>query len=304
MYKSNLPTLIVPVFHGGNDFKRCLASLKNSINSFSKVFISINGADPSEDEATIMQSDIHQASLTILKTNANLQPVHHIIWITRNIKSQISGKQRVFLLCHDDELNFQYYEKWLSLLSTQNENIAWIGSYKVIDMSLVESQISSLPTSAIDTPLSCEKWLIYNSQKPEGFVFTNASGICIPFSVLEDVAKFWKFTQAKIGGRFEYMMLSHKSINGISCSPDPIVTIHESLGQVGRNRSHENLLLDEIRYGFWLILNAKSIKNFMFIAKSPWGLSSIKNKTKVLIKIKIKKLINIFTSHRFLRDMY
>ena len=297
MDKSNLPTLIIPVFRGGNDFKRCLASLKNSINFFAEIFISINGSDPSEDEATVIQSDIYQFSPTILKTNVNLPPVHHIIWITRQIRSQISGKQRVFLLCHDDELNFQHYEKWLSLFLNQKKDIAWIGSYKVVDMSSKESVISSLPVSATNTPLSCEEWLIHNSQQSAGFVFTNASGICVPFSLLKDVATFWKFTQTKIGGRFEYMMLSHKSIEGISCSPDPIVTINQSLGQGGRNRSYENLLRDEVRYGIWLLLNAKSIKNFMYIVKSQWGLSSIKNHTKTLIKIASKKLIKNFINY-------
>ena len=290
---SNLPALIIPVFQGGDDFKRCLASLKNSANFFAKIFISINGSDPSDDEASVMQSDIFRFSPTILKTNTNLPGVPHIIWITRQIKSEISANQRVFLLCHDDELNHQYYEEWLSLLLARNENTAWIGSYKIIDMSFKESIISALPTSATDDPLSCKEWLLYNSQQPMGHVFTNASGICIPFCVLEDVAKFWQFTHAKIGGRFEYMMLSHKSIKNISCCSNPIVTIHESLGQSGRNRSYENYLRDELRYSTWLILNAKSIRDFLYIIKSQWGFASIINAVKILSKVEIKKLIKL-----------
>lgn len=292
MHKSSLPVLIIPVFNGGNDFKRCLASLKNSTNSFAKIFISINGSNSSKDEATIIDSGILRASPTILKTNVNLPPVHHITWITGQIKSKISKNQRVFLLCHDDELNFQHYEKWLSLFSARKENMAWIGSYRVIDMSLKESMISALPNSATDTPLSCKEWLVYNFQQTAGHVFTNASGICVPFFVLRDVAKFWRLTQAKVGGRFEYMMLSHRSINGISCFPEPIVTIHESLGQGGRNRSYENLLRDELRYTIWLILNATTIDELIYILKSPCGLLAFRNNLTTLFKVEIKKILN------------
>jgi len=292
MNKSNLPALIIPVFNGGNDFKRCLASLKNGIDFFSKIFISINGSSPSKDEATIIESEILRASPIILKTNVDLPPVHHIIWITRHIKSEISKNQRVFLLCHDDELNFQHYKEWLSLFSTKKENVAWIGSYRVIDMSLKENLISALPSSATDTPLSCKEWLVYNSQQTAGYVFTNASGICVPFFVLRDVAEFWRLTQARVGGRFEYMMLSHRSINGISCFPKSIVTIHQSLGQGGRNRSYENLLRDELRYTIWLILNATIIDELIYILKSPWGLLAFKNNLTTLFKVEIKKILN------------
>jgi hypothetical protein len=291
MNKLNLPTLIIPVFRGGDDFKRCLATLKDSVHLFSKICISINGSEPSEDEATLMHSHLFQCSPIILKTNANLPPVHHIIWITRQLKSEIPGSQRVFLLCHDDELNSQHYAEWLSLCLTRNGNIAWIGSYKIIDMSSNESITSSLPDSATDTPLSCREWLTYNSQQTAGHVFTNASGICVPFRVLDDVAKFWAFTHAKTGGRFEYMMLSHKSIEGISCCSNPIVTIHESLGQAGRSRSDENLLRDEVRYSVWLILNARDIRDFLYISKSQWGGVSVVNNLKALFKIEFGKLV-------------
>lgn len=289
--KLRLPVLLIPVFRGGDDFKRCLKSLKNCAHLFSKIFISINGSQSSEDESSIMQSDVYQHSPSILKTDENLSAVQHIIWITCQLKSQISGDDKIFLLCHDDELNQQHYEKWLPIHLASNINTAWIGNYKVVNMSLNGSIISSLPSTAISQPLSCKEWLIYNSQQSNGHVFTNASGICVPFYALEDVANFWTFTRARIGGRFEYMMLSHKLINGISCCPNPIVTIHESLGQSGRNRSNENISRDEIRYSIWLMLNAKNAADLFYVMRSQWGVSGITRGIIQIIKLIIKGII-------------
>jgi hypothetical protein len=55
----------------------------------------------------------------------------------------------------------------------------------------------------------------------------------------------------------------------------PYVRIHQHPNQEGRNVPSIEYPKDEIRYSLWLLFNAKTLQEFMWILRSRWGIRGL-----------------------------
>ena len=293
-YKQSL-TLILPVYRGGVLFARCLRSIKLCEDVFDRIVISLNGDSSGDDARQLSESGINEEKLIVYKTKTDLSPVCHFIWLCNQLKLQMHQYDRVMLMAHDDELIPDQVRRWRAEYPSYGKRTAWIGDYQLID-DLLGSEESGLCAAASVSkeghvkPITLIDWLAHNEKDPRHYVFTNMTGISVPFSVLQSVVNFWRLTFAKIGARFEYMLVSHKSIEGIMGVNPPMVIIHLHESQSGRNVPSIEYSKDELRYYIWLLINAKSLRELIWVFQSRWGWSGIRQTIMSIIFHVIRKL--------------
>lgn len=261
-------------------FERALKSVVPCSDLFKQIVISINGKDGRDDIRLVRESGINPNLIKLFETKADFVSVKHVIWLAGKLKNIFCQDDRVVLLAHDDELIADSFRNWYELYPSYGKHVAWIGNYEVyedqsVDHSITVAVEETVPPTGFLQPVSLLDWLMHNQSDPRGYVYTNMSGMSIPFGVYLDLISWQKWTFGKVGARFEYMLLSHKSISGIMGSKRPYVRIHEHPNQEGKNVPSFEYPKDEIRYCLWLLLNAKNIREFIWILKSPWGIRGL-----------------------------
>jgi hypothetical protein len=273
------PVLILPVYKGGLLFRRCLASITPCQDLFSKICISLNGADNQFDVQSVCNAGLLSEKLLLLRTCRDLPPAVHLSWLSSKLSREFTHDNQVMLLAHDDELIEEPLRNWFRLRNMYNSNVAWIGDYETFsaDTNKLSDDTASRPVTCAEyqTPLSLVDWLEHNENSPNKHVWTNMSGICVPFIVFLDLTRYWRWTFARVGARFEYMLVSHRAVQGILGVQQPVVRIHLHSGQAGRNVPPIEYLRDELRYCTWLLLNCKTKEDFFWITKSSWGVKRI-----------------------------
>jgi hypothetical protein len=265
--------LLLPVYQGGEMFKRCLQSVRAAQHLFDIIVISLNGEEAAEDLSAIEQSGIDPNVVKVLKPQRLLAPARHISWATQELRDVVNRSDHVLLLAHDDELHTAGLKKWKEARPSNWNKHAWIGDYWVIDDSMAglpAARTDALPQS-IDAPIDLVEWLAVNTESRPRHVFTNMSGLSIPYCTLRRVARFISATKMNKGYRFEYLLVASRTNAAINRRSPPAVIVHLHSGQGGRAGAQSQMLMDEARYCLWLLLNAKSVREFDHVLRSYWG---------------------------------
>lgn len=258
-------------------FKRCLDSIILCQDNLDLIIISLNGKNTDEDLFSVNESMIDKNKLILLCTNDNYVAAKHGIWLCNKISEFVHVDDRLIFIAHDDEIIPNGFRQWVNKLKLFPKNIAWIGDYEVVsikdaDFHRVNKSVSA---SAYEKPISLIEWLDHNNRDPRRYVFTNISGLSVQFKVYQSYIDYQKRTYGNVGARSEFMLVSHRSVQGIMGVQNPYIRIHEHMGQEGRNIKKTDFLKDELRYTFWLFINSKNIHEFWWIFKSPWGIKCI-----------------------------
>lgn len=264
--------LILPVFNGGERFKRALKSVEGCVKFFHTITISINGKDNALDTISVLKSSlINNSKLILLKTGEDMTPVEHAIWIRQNLKSKLKLSDNIMFLAHDDELIHSSFALWYNTLYVEYSDTSWIGNYQVVkenpaDMKGSTPVIKKVLLEELDSlKLSVSSWLEYLDSTPDKYVFTNMSGMVFPVKTYFDFIKFERYTNGNKGARMEYMLLTHYMIKNISSVHKPLIRIYEHSMQEGKNLSNISLHSDEIRYHLWMFINFIRMRKAKYI---------------------------------------
>lgn len=288
--------LVLRVYRGADLFERCLQSLQDCYHFFDLVVISVNGIGSSRDLYQINKICADWPNKAVFRTNAELSAQQHNVWLTNKLKDIVKPSDRILFLSHDDELIGSELEKWIEHLSASPPEAAWVGDFFVVAQhargdgkTICESALPSLENGKF---ISLIEWLEINNAQVKKCVRTNISGLSVKFKVWYDVTRFRRCLGLGFGARQEYMLLAHRSVRGVSKKQPPMVKIWQHELQQGRNVPPTEYTKDEIRYCLWLLLNSKSLKEFLWVSQSPWGIKSITKKSAGLFYYQLKKIFS------------
>ncbi len=101
------PTLVVPVYRGGERFQRCLRSLAGNEEFFAGIVLSVNGPSDSLDlHAARAFAATSPAKVLILNTGHEVTSMDHgRFWAAELRRRGLAPRDRVLWLAHDDELH-------------------------------------------------------------------------------------------------------------------------------------------------------------------------------------------------------
>jgi hypothetical protein len=172
------------------------------------------------------------------------------LFIVNHLQEILSKDDLIMLLadddclCHDIDLN-SYFDR-LSLSPGAAQGVSRFallpGDQPAPDLS------QTLCSGEAVSPLT---FLIRDST---GHRFTSMCGMITPFEVLKDVAVFTKIMHGS-GGRFEYMLMSHKAINILYSPNKAVAQIRLHPYQESRLLSSKDHLVNEFIYVIWIWMN-------------------------------------------------
>ncbi len=253
--------LVVPVFNGGQDFKRCLSSIAPLQHYFDKILFSLNGEDTGLDENHIMQSTIKEDRLLILRTKENLSAgAHGRFLFNHKVINCVHPDDLIVTLAHDDEFLLENANDWLKQLPSFPSGTVWIPSYKVSCINKNYEIKRPLPDNIYN--IEPYKWLYYTLSQKKHFIFTNISGMCFSYKVWVEFSKFRQKNLSKKGARSEYMFIFNKHNQTLRSWEYPVVNINIHQGQDGSNVNRIDYINDELNFGKWILLQSKKNINF------------------------------------------
>jgi hypothetical protein len=241
--------LLIPALTTRTSLPETISSIHPYLRFFDRVFISMNGFVGEFLYMDIFIDLEHQISgrLTILKTRTLLSATEHCFFIVNHLQEILSKDDFVMLLADDDlicpNVNLKtYFDKLLLSpgAAVGVSRFAFLpGDQPCLDLN------QSLYSGETVDPLT---FLIRDST---GHRFTSMSGMIVPFKVLKEVAVFIKLFHGS-GGRFEYMLMTHKDIKNLYSPDIPIARIRFHSHQESRRLSSIDHLFNECLYVIWI----------------------------------------------------
>lgn len=229
----NQPAIMVPVYRGGEEFAPCLASIRECINHFSRVFISCNGPDAQEDLGRARgELEGHEDQVVFLQTNRTLTFIEHFQFYTREMSSRgIEKDTWVLMLQHDDWLNapqvhamaegtagWELLPKSLYLGPWQvywEPTVEAAGGIQYVDPEVI-SALYDLHRPSMDAG----DWIARELNEP---YYINTTGAIAQFQHWRAIAEF---RPTKPGGmRFEMTLGSSRGIDTIRQFTQPLVGV-------------------------------------------------------------------------------
>jgi len=102
------PILVCMVWRGGARFERCLASIGLSVNSFSRVVISVTASEDSEDLKRAREFQRDHPSVEVICTGRELPTMaHQAFWIDYLDATDSSPDDWIYWLAYDDQVRPQ-----------------------------------------------------------------------------------------------------------------------------------------------------------------------------------------------------
>ena len=100
------PTLVLPVYRGGERLKRSLASIRESEEYFDRIVVSLNSAAGSPDEVTIAEFKAQGPSkIEVIQSGSELPwMAHQYFWLSYLESTGMSADDWVYWFAHDDEI--------------------------------------------------------------------------------------------------------------------------------------------------------------------------------------------------------
>lgn len=252
--------LVIPVYNGGEYFKRCLKSVVPVENSFDGIIILINGLHFRKDYMSIVESGLNLTNVKIYFTKKDLSAFQHALhWHDRLDKCDINYDDKILILCHDDELIPENLEKWTAAVRSSAVDELWIGSY-IVRRELhtertVMASVFVRPFKEKMRTLGAYEWILWSSTQSGGYVYTNLSGMVISIIAWRNYMRFSRIFEPAYGGRSEHSYICFKHFKWLKCNEEPVVIINEHALQQGRTGGTFSIAYDEFRWVMWSILN-------------------------------------------------
>jgi hypothetical protein len=100
------PILVLPVYRGGDRFKRALRSLRGSEQYFSRIVISLNSPSGSPDEDTVAQYKAQgPTKIEVIQSGTELPWMpHQYFWLSHLEESGAKPDDWLYWFAHDDEI--------------------------------------------------------------------------------------------------------------------------------------------------------------------------------------------------------
>lgn len=275
--------LLLPVFDGGQRLARCLQSIEPVLDCFDMIVISLNGKNPDNDKLIISESRIQHPKLVVLETKQERSLGSHFAFIARSLRRRLSKHDHVFFLGHDDAVNEPGLRAWTQSRPPNWNRLAWIGDYVTLDENC-SSQTPFLQktiSQSAKLPLDLETWLCENMSDNRRHVFTNISGMSVPFNAFLSVANYMRFVRTNYAARLEYLLVASRKCAGISARRPHVVIVFQHESQAGRRVPPSAYALDEARYRIWLLINSKTMPELILTVKSHYSIVSV---PKLLLK--------------------
>lgn len=230
------------MFNGGELFRQCLESIVGKEYHFENIFISFNGEEDriQSDLEIYRQSKIQHDFVKVLSTGVTLRPEEHNLFILNQLaKHGLTPNSMIMNLFHDDLLLTSKFAM------EGGTDFVTIGRWKIIGDTTEKSAIG---TQKVSPQTWLRKFKFHKA-------FTNGSGIIAPFHVFEDVAiELCKF---RTGVRYEYLILTHESVQEIREKTSPLVSLRIHASQAGANVAFREYWRGEIMFTRWLFKNQR-----------------------------------------------
>ena len=99
------PILVLPVYRGGDRFCRALTSIPPAAHHFSRILISVNGADGSPDDLAAREVAAQLPNAEVITTGEELIWVtHQYFWMRHLERTGVRSGDWIYWFAHDDEL--------------------------------------------------------------------------------------------------------------------------------------------------------------------------------------------------------
>lgn len=100
------PILVLPVYRGGERFRRALRSLRGAEQYFSRIVISLNSAPGSPDETSVSEyRELGETKIEVVQSGTELPWMdHQYFWLAFLEKSGASPDDWLYWFAHDDEI--------------------------------------------------------------------------------------------------------------------------------------------------------------------------------------------------------
>ena len=103
------PVLVLPVYRGGDKFRRALASMRPAESYFRRIVVSLNASRGSSDENIIEEYRATGSSkVEVIQTNAELPWIpHQYFWLDYLSKTGERARDWLLWFAHDDQLRLR-----------------------------------------------------------------------------------------------------------------------------------------------------------------------------------------------------
>jgi len=277
--------LVFFVYHGGSLWSRTWQSWQPALTKFDSVVISVNGASPEEDLEVIYSEDISRIkALEILVTKDNYSSLEHASFVLKNSKTLHSSEEIDVMVCaHDDLCVPVNIDRFMNTRSRGTAVFgSWLSGEKLKEPSLFfrcldRKKLNSLKRNAVMD-------LLRETERRR--VRTSISGVVTTLSAYRATLEATTFTLR--GGRAEYMLVTHRSVNRVVRSKEPFVQIVEHSAQESRLGRRWHWWFDEAVYQVWLQANGRlgePFSHLLLFGKLARGISVNPERALSLLKL-------------------
>lgn len=236
------PLLLIPVFRGGTLFKECLESVRPYELDFEKIIVSINGDDihREQDRRTLAESDISPTKLLLLEAPKELPgPAHHRFALKQIVKMGFSLDSQIMALFHDD---------WLQ----RSPSDCKVDSTTVVVGDWLTNES---PDQRAAVPLARQRVKDWLEQGGISNAFINGSGMIA--SLRARYAASLIMSVFRTGVRYEFFLMTHKSVSHLEKTTMPLVKIRIHAEQDGLRQTPVSALLGDVAFFLWLLFQGR-----------------------------------------------
>ena len=102
---SNTPILIVMVWRGGERFTRCLDSIRETHDLFSRIVLSVTATENSPDHTTALKFASEFSNVEVICTGAELPTMaHQDFWVNYLQRTETDPGEWIYWLAYDDQV--------------------------------------------------------------------------------------------------------------------------------------------------------------------------------------------------------
>ena len=248
--------LRVAVYNGGTFWKECWESIKENLDIFDGVYISVNCSESQEHDIELIKN-FSSDKIKWRKEDQCLSSVAHGV----NIDKWLGGFQfdgHILILCHDDILNRNALLRLKEFELKQDEAV-WLGASFFYGKNIVIPQ-GEYADIVSEQKISSDEFFrtVYNRA-------LNVSRIIIPFSVYEKQICPWQLLSHGYGAEVTY--LCNPCISYIQQMSEPGVKIRRHANSEGCIKQADWFLFDSIFVQLHTSLVYSQAKNRIVIAR-------------------------------------
>jgi len=231
-------SVLLPCYKGGLLFRRAVESIVSSKLPATRIIISFNNYQDENEawlHALIKKGFFGDIQVVILNTKNELTALEHWLYICDCLKEDIKPNELLFLMAHDD---------WLGDCSNLNVNTlyeqqgtVYFPNYKPTKDINIRSYLP------FNVDLLPRDWFWYDVKET---VFTNMSGMIIPFYLLEEISKL--SMDKKTGTRFEHSLALSKKTKYLKYLDSVNVNIYIHANQSGALINTLESRIDDLWY--------------------------------------------------------